>query len=254
MYSQKFALAVKTSNSVLKEIDDTVYLPFGSEYSILLKNLNNVRAAATVEIDGEDVAGGYMLIVDPNSSIELERFIKHGNLQRGNRFKFIRRSSAVEKARGIRVDDGIVRVEVWFEKPNPIYYTPAPHLPWNPTPFNPDPWNQWGTTSDGLIRGVSGNGAGIIGSNYLSNSSNVGITAPGSISDQQFTTVSGLNLEATSSVMVLKLLGRSEHAGRVKLVSRPHTTKTRRTCITCRHSNRSGSKFCEGCGTSLEIV
>ena len=38
MYLQKLAVAVKVNGKVLREVGDTVYIPFGSEYSILIKN------------------------------------------------------------------------------------------------------------------------------------------------------------------------------------------------------------------------
>jgi hypothetical protein len=106
MYSNKLAVAIKANGKVLREFEDSVYLPFGSEYSIFIKNKNSVRASVKIEIDGADVTEGVSLVVNPNDEIELERFIKNGNLRAGNRFKFIERSGAIERHRGIGVDDG----------------------------------------------------------------------------------------------------------------------------------------------------
>jgi len=40
MYESKLAAAIKVDGKVLREFKDTVHIPFGSEYTVLLKNLN----------------------------------------------------------------------------------------------------------------------------------------------------------------------------------------------------------------------
>ena len=120
MYNQKLVASIKTKGKILREFKDTVYIPFGSEYSILLKNLNTVRAVVNVFIDGENaVPGG--LVIDPGRSVDLERWIKNGNLSEGNRFKFIERTAKIEEGpRGIKEEDGLIRVEYQFEIPRPV--------------------------------------------------------------------------------------------------------------------------------------
>ncbi len=119
MFNQKLVACIKVAGKVLKEQKDQVFLPFGSEYSIFLKNLNSVRAAVRIQLDGQDVTDGKDLIVQPNSSIDLERFIKNGNLTTGNKFKFIERTGKIEAHRGIGGEDGLLRVEFQFEKVTP---------------------------------------------------------------------------------------------------------------------------------------
>lgn len=261
MYQHKLAAAIQVSGKNLREFDDTVYLPFGSEYSIYLKNLNTVRASVSVEIDGESVADGGRFIIGPNQLLDVERFIKQGNLHRGNRFKFIRRSKAVEKGRGIRAEDGLVRIEFQFEHLQAVHY----HS------------NDWGgvgaTGSAGLSgpggpygHGVRGIGSNTVGSYdplsatedfYFASTgkgtvlNNVGITAPGSVSDQQFITVSSFPLDPMRHAIIFRLLGKADGGRRV---TQSYTTKTRATCITCRTKNASGARFCTTCGTSLQII
>jgi zinc-ribbon domain len=117
MYNNKLAIAVKSNGKVLREFGDTVYVPFGTEYTLLIKNLNSVRVQVRVSIDGTNATEGVSLIVQPNSEMELERFIKAGNMNKGNRFKFIERTAGVEAHRGIGVTDGLIRIEYEFEKP-----------------------------------------------------------------------------------------------------------------------------------------
>lgn len=117
MYSNKLAIAVKSNGKVLREFGDTVYVPFGTEYTLLIKNLNSVRVQVRVSIDGQNATEGVSLVVQPNSELELERFIKGANMSKGNRFKFIERTASVEQHRGIGVTDGLIRIEYEFEKP-----------------------------------------------------------------------------------------------------------------------------------------
>src|ERR1700722_6153234 len=97
MHSNKLVVAIKTAGKVLREQGDKVYLPFGSEYSIFLKNLNSVRALVRVSLDGQSVTDGEDLVVNGNSSLDLERFLKKGNMENGNRFKFIERTAKEEQ-------------------------------------------------------------------------------------------------------------------------------------------------------------
>ena len=58
VYQDKFVVSVKVNGKVLREHDkDHVYLPFGSEYSILLKNLESRKALVTINIDGKNALG-----------------------------------------------------------------------------------------------------------------------------------------------------------------------------------------------------
>lgn len=120
MYHRKFVTSIKANGKVLRENDGEVAVPFGSEYSILLKNMNSVRAQVRVSIDGVEATDGW-LILQPNGKLDLERWIKNGNLSKGNKFKFIERTANIEKHRGIEAEDGLVRVEYKFEK---IYKAP----------------------------------------------------------------------------------------------------------------------------------
>ncbi len=117
MYSDKFVVAIKAGGKILRETKDLVHLPFGSEFSVLVKNLNSRRAKFTLHIDGTDVLDGEEIIVNANSEVEMKRFIRNGNMNEGNAFKFIERTAAIEDGpRGIKMDDGVVRVQFWFEK------------------------------------------------------------------------------------------------------------------------------------------
>jgi hypothetical protein len=117
MYQSKLVASLKANGKILREFKDTVYIPFGSEYSFLIKNLNTTRALVNIFIDGEDVIEGG-LVLNAGQEVDLERYVKNGNLSAGNRFKFIERTQAIEDGpRGVKLEDGLVRIEFQFEKP-----------------------------------------------------------------------------------------------------------------------------------------
>jgi hypothetical protein len=146
MYANRFVCAVRVNGKILREQSNIVTLPFGCEYEILLKNLNSRRAMVNVCVDGADASDG-KLIIGPNSTVTLERFIRNGNLQSGNRFRFIERTAGIEAHRGIKTDDGLIRAEFWAEKEvidRPIirhHYHDIDHWPYYPYPPRRRRWN-----------------------------------------------------------------------------------------------------------------
>lgn len=275
MYNNKLAIAIKTNGKVLREFGDEVRLPFGSQYSIFVKNMNTVRALVSIEIDGDDVGDGEQFVVYPGDSLDIERFLRNGNLKEGNRFKFIERTGNIEDHRGIGVEDGLVRVEFKYETPI-TSWTVYTHINCK----RDDPWirsqTQWegpgypltgdpvftcdGTVYTnydvGAVHATFTNSCGESESVNLSHveveqANDAGITVPGSVSDQKFRTVSSFPTEAESHVIVLKLLGQTE--GNVQVI-KPVTVKMKPTCVTCGRRNKATAKFCVECGTSLQIV
>lgn len=259
MYNSKLAAAIKVNNRVLKEYGDTVYIPFGSEYSILIKNLNSTRAVVNIFLDGENVVPNG-LVVDAGREVNLERWIKNGNLSEGNRFKFIERTESIENGpRGIKLEDGVIRIEYQFELP-PISISSMPTWQQNNILRGLDGYSISGSISTNsnwpknttLASGssyVSPTG-GMGSAQTLSYVNDTGITVPGSKSNQQFSTVYTGALESTKHSMVFKLLG---DLGNNKPITKPVTVKAKPKCITCGKQNKAHAKFCVECGTALEI-
>ena len=282
MYNQKLVTCIKSNGKVLREFKDTVYIPFGSEFSIYLKNLNSVRAEVSITIDGQDVCDS-KLVVNANSELDIERFVKD-NLKKGNRFKFIERTGRIEDYRGIKAEDGLIRVAFKFEKIYPLYRHPLlgcrpGHWEWKP---NSPSWfspylgtNAIGTAQCNIntsttiassgdasyskcatttLRGVTQDGGQSVETksafvNQVAN--DVGITVPGSESNQQFQTVSSFATEDEEHVMILRLLGETESG---KEVMQPVTVKVKPKCVTCGRNNKATAKFCVECGTALSIL
>jgi hypothetical protein len=285
MFNQKLVASIKVNGKILREFKDTVYLPFGAEYSLLVKNLNTVRVLFNVYIDGENhTPEGFVLY--PGQEVDLERSIKNGSLTEGNKFKFIERSGAVEQHRGIKLEDGLVRIEYQFEKVQPLRHT------YRSVCSSPDPWGDpaWGdlynkAEYDKIVRSTTNtanyscnnittmnvggampppvatscsytDSAGNASTMSISRTTaqafvnDAGITVPGSHSSQQFATASWFATEAEKHSIVLKLLGETEDN---RPIEKPITVKHKPRCVTCNKQNKANAKFCAHCGTALVI-
>jgi len=290
MYGNKLAAAIKVNGKVLREFKDTVYIPFGAEYAITLKNLHTTRAVVNVYIDGDNMVPGG-LVIDAGQTVDLERSIRNNNLTEGNRFKFIERTGKIEQHRGIGVEDGLVRVEYQFEQPRPAFtfnkntfgnYPPGVRTSEFKGSTDKFTLTASGAISQmnvgGVLRGVdySLNGsvtaqaASAAVDKYCANNNiggptteyhcgsatmdwcqnEVGITVPGSKSTQGFQTATVGALETDVHNLIFKLVG---DLGDNKPVTKPVTVKAKPKCVTCGHQNKATAKFCAECGTALEI-
>lgn len=265
MFKNNFVMAIKANGKILREFDNITYLPFGSEYSIILKNLSDKRAKVKITIDGNDVIGSH-LILDKKSDIEVKRFIKNGNLETGNSFKFIEKTEKIEKYRGNKIDDGIISVEVEFEKENciqPKPYSPyredpkpwEPTNPWEDRRWRGDVWYSYYTKefpisdktmcSDSNTKNYS---RGIL----RSASANIeGITAPGSINDQKFISVPDINGDGKKFTLSLQLKGEIKNG---ETINKVVSVKKLIRCSICGTYVKQIAKFCHECGASVEVV
>lgn len=255
MFNNKFVTAIKVNGKVLREFKDTVYLKYGSEFSILLKNLNTVRALVNVTIDGNDVTGGG-LVVGAYQEIDLERFIK--DLNKGNRFKFIERTGNIERHRGIGAEDGIVRVEFQYERP--VIRTPWPYHTTFTNSISGGLSDVYGSprmkgiADSGILRSAAASAtvaaSSVQNATLTTTVNDAGITVAGSESNQGFVNVESFPMEAESHVMVFKLLGETSDNLAIR---EPVTVKAKQECTSCGKVNKATAKFCSECGTSLLI-
>lgn len=271
-YKRNFVVALKVGGKILRESSDEVQMPFGSEYSVVLKNLNSVRAMAQISIDGKEATT--WLILPANGTVEVERFLRSDNLKQGNRFKFIERTQEVEDHRGIQLEDGLVRVEFKkekvFELPKVVEHHTYHHhydhwpivRPFLPTwPYErPIIWasnhvqSRSSSAAGSPLRAMNNTSfVGAMQANLMKSAEPIaneaGITVPGEISNQEFVSASGFLTEG-SEVITLKLIGKH---GQVS-VQRPVTVDLRAKCQTCGKRAKANAKFCSTCGTSLQII
>ena len=116
MYKNNLVTAISCEDKFLHETKDgEVFLPFQTEYSIFIKNKNTRKALISVYIDGKDVLNGNKLILNSQDSINLERFVTE-DLDKGNKFKFIKKTEAIINHRGNFPEDSLVELRFKFEK------------------------------------------------------------------------------------------------------------------------------------------
>jgi hypothetical protein len=155
-FKKNFVAVVKSKGKVLRERNGVVNVPFGSEYSLLFKNLESRKAIVNVDVDGEDALDGQSLIVQPNSTSELQGFLN--GRKATNRFRFIEKTKEISDYRGDRIDDGVIRVEFRHEKeeawPCQATYYYYPH---------------WFVGVDLLGRSWDSGSVGSVGSGFYSN-------------------------------------------------------------------------------------
>ena len=88
MYQSKLVASLKANGKILREFKDTVYIPFGSEYSFLIKNLNTQRAVVNIFIDGNDVVDsafqvpGIFVVINSNQQGVFFRVQRRGEQAR----------------------------------------------------------------------------------------------------------------------------------------------------------------------------
>jgi len=245
VYNNKFVVVIKSGHKVLREKGDTVFIPFGSEYSILMKNLNTVKAIVTVLVDGKTVSPGSQFIIDAGESLELEGFLKNSRVT--NRFKFIERTKRIEKHRGIHLCDGLVQVTFQFEK-KPCHTIKWDSYQTKPVWYDNSIYHYYDPAAVPLrtkSRDVTySTNAQVKASCDLNDT---GITVKGSESDQSFCCGSVGSLENQKYNIVLQLKGKLKKRKLKKAV----LTKTKLCCDICGKKNKSSNKFCVECGTAL---
>lgn len=260
VYSSNFVVALKSKGKVLRERQDEVYLPFGSEFSVLLKNLDDRRAVVTVEIDGRDVLDGEEIVIDGNSDLELQGFMDGNTVKR--KFRFIEKNKEISEFRGDFPEDGIVKVKVRHEISRPPYIVWSPPN-WFNTPDIPKKRSFTGDFPHQVLytSHIGGGGGGgtsdLIGctlnaSCSIQNSveskveNDAGITVEGSKTNQYFfeTRVGELTDPKT---ICLKIRGGH---GEQK-VTQPLYARRKIQCKYCGYKCQTNWNNCPGCGAAV---
>ena len=268
VYVNKVVAVVRCNNKFLREQKGCVFLPFGSEYSIQIKNLESRKCLVKISIDGTDILYGKRLVIDPNSEIEIERFLE--NLNEGKRLRFIQKTKEISEYRGDKVDDGFIRIEFQFEKEKPItvtrfvqehHYNTYDPPRWTFTSFNSG--QTFGSQSCYYSNNI-GSAIGSSDSRGMSSSSNTcnlssridsfqnipdeGITVKGSDSFQTFREVTVNELEENTHTIILRLKGIQSGGQEIqKIIS----VRDKIICSICGKKNRSSFKFCTHCSAAL---
>jgi len=260
VYNQKFVAVIKCNGKILRETskDNDVILPFGAEYSILLKNLDNRRAVVEVSIDGSDVLDGRRLVIDANEDTELKGVMVDNAVK--NAFKFIQKTKKIQDHRGDKIDDGFIRVKFGFERQ--ISYTTTWIAPTYPTVYRSfysntnvkygGCLNTGGTAKPVMSESTDPVATSNVTMDCLGPSEapqvDEGITVPGSELKQDFNSTYIGTIEDHGTIII-----RLKGTDKVEPVKTPIFVSTKKECSTCGTKSRYGTKYCPECGTNLQV-
>jgi len=273
VYSNKFVAVIKCNGKILREVtkENDVILPFGAEYSILLKNLDDRRAVVEVSIDGSDVLNGRRLVIDANKDTELKGVMVDNAVK--NAFKFIQKTKKIQDHRGDKIDDGFIRIKFGFERQLESTTT------WTSTYTYPTLYRSFFHQSDikygdfnegptckggevGSSRRITGPSDPVVCANISSNvtmdslgqcevpQAEEGITVPGSELKQDFNSTHVGTIE-DNDVIIIRLKGTDKIDKPVKM---PLFVSTKFECPTCGTKSRHGVKYCPECGTNIQVT
>jgi hypothetical protein len=270
MYSNGFVVSVKINGVTVGEKDNfKVAMPFDTEYSLMLKNRNDRKAVAKVYIDGEEVTKTGKLILDANSTLNLERYIE--DMDNGAKFKFVPLSNNEVKDEGDS-EKGFIEVRFQLVKPTQsqvimheehIYHHKHHYNDYWDYPVYKGPFYYCGgvgnsASSSGLNvnNTVSGNFTSLNCNSLATNSNDtvsynakiednklieeVGATIKGSNSSQKFSYSYVGELESQETVIRFQLVGTKDKET-IKLYKKTHCTK-------CGKKYDVNDKYCSDCG------
>jgi len=264
MYSNGHVVAVQVNGKTVNDSNGKVLLPFGVEYSLMLKNRNDRKAVARVYIDGDEVTKTGKLILEANSSLNLERYIE--DMDNGAKFKFVPLSHQDVDDKGDS-EKGWIEVRFQLVKPpqmpviiheDHIYHEHHHHHDSWEYPIYKGPFyygnSIWCSANGGNITATLNSGGtgnlkadatsinyssnAILGSNF---SQEAGATIRGNNSNQKFSYSYVGELESIETVIRFQLVGTSDK----KVAS--HYTKTH--CNQCGKRYETNDNFCSKCGT-----
>jgi hypothetical protein len=260
VFGNNFVVAIKVNGKFIREDKEFVSLPFSTEFSIYLKNMNTRDALVKVEIDSADVLDGNSIILRANSFVELSGFMKGNSVT--NKFKFIKMTEEISNFRGTKPEDGLIRVSYKFTKPvaekyiykeivYPYIYYPYWH-------YDNQPYRIYGAitttanTNDGYTTytcvNAQDNKIGFVSTVNCNFSEIDGFTVKGQKTQQVFQSSYIGELEDNEYMIILKLIGEKNN----KVVEKIVTTQDKKLCSTCGLKNDGDSSYCKRCGTYLE--
>jgi len=260
MYTAHLVAAVQVNGKTVREFESNgskeVFLPFGSDYSLYLKNMDTRRAVVSIEIDGEDILDGTQIVLDGNSSTTLEGFLNNSTGLVKNQFRFIEKTDKVREHRGEKAEDGLIRIEFQYEEPQPtLYHIPCFYKGIRGSGAGGSPMSPPGTWCSTQSFSADGGSSAYAGGQNVNSINNItrsvndqGITVAGAEAHQQFGRTSVGRLDPEKHVMVLMLRGDTNQD---KPVVQVITTRKKTECPSCGTKSKSSARFCSECSTAL---
>jgi hypothetical protein len=264
VYSNGFVVSIVVNGRVFEIAkDDTVAVPFGSEYSIRLRNKNNRRAVAKVFVDDQNVSQDG-IVVNAYGFVDLER-----PTTTRTKFKFVSQESGEAAAAGKSDNEdrsnGVIRVEWRLEREcRPLIRPMVPtNSPWRFAKGGPSgqSFGEFENKTCDVPRGLVG--GCVRGGDELGFDSDEtpratfgakgsplqeGCTVEGGYSAQNFTEVHVDLEQGDPTVITLVLRGFHQET------SRPLVKSKGLHCENCGAlAKKPTAKFCYNCGNRLSV-
>ncbi len=254
MFKQNTVISIKVGKNFLPDNNSIVKLPFGSEYSILIKNLNNSPINVKMYIDGNINGPEKGFIIKEKDYFEINSF-----LNTNNALKFINKSKELNEKRIENIEDSLIRFEVDIlrENQNNLSFKDFDDLikktKINPNPFN-KPWefprvdlNEHPFLPDkknGLLGGDYNPYKQVFCTNSVTNYSNEGITVPGNkVEKKEINSfIESKYIKESSFCFIFKLEGTTDSF---------ILEKEKKTCKVCEKKYKSKYNYCPIDGSYL---
>jgi len=110
MYHNKIAAVIKCQNKPVLEKGNSFFLPINSTFSVFIKNLHDKKAFVKVYVNGKSVTPDH-IEMHKKDRISIFKY-----QDTNHTFRFIENSREIQSAQGTNIEDGLVRIEVSFEK------------------------------------------------------------------------------------------------------------------------------------------
>lgn len=257
-YNDKFVLAILHNGAPVREVGGKIHLPFHSDYKVRVKNKDPLlRAKVRIWIDGRQVSNLGDFILQPNETLDLERFLDE-SMTEGRKFKFVPLGDS-------RVNDptdeenGIIKVEFYRElqKPqspiSPCRKGFAPQRTLTDWFYNP-------STTLGGNHIFTETSCAFTSSNYVATNlvaeslvpENAGATVEGGHSEQSFGYGSDFQTELFPVTLELRIRGIDQNV--MDWEDRPNIPRKQKKrikfCPNCGTKRHGMAKFCASCGTA----
>jgi len=257
-----FVIAVLSNGKVLREQHGQVFIPFGSEYTIRIKNPTYARVGVVIDVDGSTINQN-KIVVDANSTVDIKRMCVDGDLNAGPALKFVElgHNSVQDPSNN---DNGIIKVAFYKEaRSNPRWWDSTEQQcalsnpiggMYGPIRRNASASNSTLYTSSASSTLSSRSEAGISGAIRAMHATQStvsglpGATVPGKETEQQFRTIDITFETEPTATMTLRMRGNSPYSLPQEQLP-PSKQYNQRFCTSCGVRIAIKDNYCANCGT-----
>ena len=222
-YTDFIAVLCDANKKPLRELDSQrldngrktkVFMPFDTEYSIMIKNNSNGRIKLNIDIDGSNVTNNG-LIMSANTVDYIERFVDIAK-----RFKFVK-STDEKVADPSNLENGVIKIRILKECIPAISLNNYQHFPNNDGWYNNQPYCGLNDRNIGYCSNMNAVGDNMMGSlttsSLYSSSMESGATVEGGNSNQSFGMTTWGGDTGIETVFTFHLFGTSDSEIQKKL-------------------------------------